>query len=671
VTAFVLWAAAVLSQDAGPGETFERAYFLEQARGDLEGAVELYESLVENFPDERALAARALLRIGLCHERLGIAAAASAYRRLLQSYGDQEQSARVARERLEALRSRNTGPRLDLPSGATVREILLADGRHVGDDVATISRDGRKLAYVDYELRRMVVYDLIRQTLLLTVPVFVEDGNFVYRWSADGRYLAFDESKGQDRVVEIVDVESGRRNEAFRRAQHFSAAADWTSDSGRLLVLAAGRSTSTLILLDREGRVRKEIETEGGGHRLSPTDDWIAFEAGKEDKEIYVRRLDAGGPSESVPLSPHSSADVNPVWSPDGRYLAFRSNRAKSWDLWVIEIEEGRPAGEPTLLHKDIGEDAHLQEWLPDGRLAFTKTTRLGDIFMQPVDPATGEARGPASLLNTAVRGRNGQPRWSPDGRRMTFRSQREEFSGTLFLADLVAGTETALPTPRGFQNADWYPDGQSLVYCAFTEDGLKLAELDLASRETRFLKPDVRFEAVPAPHVSPDGKRVLFNQFSPATGTSAMYVLDEALGNVDVVPGTEKVFRARWSPDGESIAFERENDICVVRIDGSGERCPVRSEEPERINAWISWSPDGRLLVYPKGILTGNEIDWDLWVASVDGATHHPVGEPKTANPWWVDWSPDGRTLAYASAEGTTGFWMLENFFRLSPPEP
>ena len=60
-----------------------------------------------------------------------MAAAASAYQRLLQSYGDQEQAARLARERLESIRGRNAVSRADFPSGAALREILLADGRHV------------------------------------------------------------------------------------------------------------------------------------------------------------------------------------------------------------------------------------------------------------------------------------------------------------------------------------------------------------------------------------------------------------------------------------------------------------------------------------------------------------------------------------------------------------
>ena len=51
---------------------------------------------------------------------------------------------------------------------------------------------------------------------------------------------------------------------------------------------------------------------------------------------------------ELAPVAPHPASDVDPIWSADGRYLAFRSNRAGSWDLWAIPMKESKPAGEPS-----------------------------------------------------------------------------------------------------------------------------------------------------------------------------------------------------------------------------------------------------------------------------------------------------------------------------------
>ncbi len=663
--------AAGLAQDERPGQLFERAYYLEQAKGDLEGAVELYENIVESFPQERGLAARALLRIGLCHERLGVEAAVGAYRRLIQNYADQEDAARIARERLTALRSRYAGPSVDLPSGAILREIVLADGRHVGDNSAAISPDGRRLAYVDFQLASLVIYDLPLQKPHLSVPLSVSEGNWVYRWAGNGRYLAFDQLKGEDRIVDIVDADSGHVTEVFHRARREGYAVDWAPDGLGLLVDAGSENGRRLLLVDVEGSVRLDIPKEGWSHRLSPTGAWIAFAAGEDDEEVYVSAFPGTGALEKVPVSPHSASDRNPVWSPDGRYLAFRSNRAKSWDLWVVEIEQGRPAAEPLLVHKDIGEEAQLQAWLPDGRLAFTKRSPLGDIWIQPVDPGTGEANGAASLLRTEVRGQNGQPRWSPDGRRIAFRSRRERNQGTIFVADLVDGTEHAIEIPEGHQNADWFPDGERLVFAGGLNGLMYIQEIDWHSRDPRVLIPDLTFDWVPAPDVSPDGRKILFHRITRVPSDSEHFIHELNEQRLRVVPRTEGTFRGRWSPDGEWIAIPGDRSLCVIRPSGADKRCLIEIAEPERFNQWSSWSPDGRLLAYPRGRLFGNSVDWDVWIVSVESGSHRKVGESSEINPWWVDWSPDGRHLALASVGDRTSFWMLENFFRPKPAEP
>jgi len=53
-------------------ELFERALYLEETKGDLEKAIEVYSRVVKEFPDERSTAAKAQLRIGMCYEELGL-----------------------------------------------------------------------------------------------------------------------------------------------------------------------------------------------------------------------------------------------------------------------------------------------------------------------------------------------------------------------------------------------------------------------------------------------------------------------------------------------------------------------------------------------------------------------------------------------------------------------
>ena len=84
-------------------ELFQQALYEEEASGDLQAAIGLYRRVVEEFPTERSLAARALVQLGSCFEKLGDDQAREAYERVISDYGDQDEQARVARGRLAAL----------------------------------------------------------------------------------------------------------------------------------------------------------------------------------------------------------------------------------------------------------------------------------------------------------------------------------------------------------------------------------------------------------------------------------------------------------------------------------------------------------------------------------------------------------------------------------------
>ncbi|HSM06053.1 MAG TPA: tetratricopeptide repeat protein, partial [Longimicrobiales bacterium] len=71
-------------------ELFQQALVLERSNGEVREAIHLYERIVRDFASQRALAARALLRLGMAHEILGNAEARAAYQRLVADFGDQE-----------------------------------------------------------------------------------------------------------------------------------------------------------------------------------------------------------------------------------------------------------------------------------------------------------------------------------------------------------------------------------------------------------------------------------------------------------------------------------------------------------------------------------------------------------------------------------------------------
>ena len=100
------------------------------------------------------------------------------------------------------------------------------------------------------------------------------------------------------------------------------------------------------------------------------------------------------------------------------------------------------------------------------------------------------------------------------------------------------------------------------------------------------------------------------------------------------------------WSPDGQQIAFSRDNGVTptlyVMNADGSGQRRVTR--DPIHVYG-ASWSPDGQRLAFSSGV-QGNPGEFDVYVVNVDDA-----GQQKLTSAPGADhdptWSPDDRTIA------------------------
>jgi tetratricopeptide (TPR) repeat protein len=97
--------STVISSQAPSGHAlFEQALAKERVEGNLPEAIKLYERVVAEFASDRALAAQALVQVGLCYEKLGRDEAVRAYERLVRDFADQEDAVEQARVRLAVLR---------------------------------------------------------------------------------------------------------------------------------------------------------------------------------------------------------------------------------------------------------------------------------------------------------------------------------------------------------------------------------------------------------------------------------------------------------------------------------------------------------------------------------------------------------------------------------------
>ncbi len=188
---------------------------------------------------------------------------------------------------------------------------------------------------------------------------------------------------------------------------------------------------------------------------------------------------------------------ISPVWSPDGKRLAYVSFENKKPVVYIHSLRDGKRH----VVANFKGSNS-APAWTPDGaRLAVVLSREGGSqLFMINADGSGVRRLASSSAIDT-------EPRFSPDGQWIYFTSDR---GGTPQIYRMPAsGGEPQRVTFEGSYNVSprISPDGKTLAYIARNSGKFQVALLDLSNRQVQILTDSEHDES---PSYSPNGRMII-----------------------------------------------------------------------------------------------------------------------------------------------------------------
>ncbi|HWM94309.1 MAG TPA: protein kinase [Thermoanaerobaculia bacterium] len=411
-------------------------------------------------------------------------------------------------------------------------------------------------------------------------------------------------------------------------------------------------------LTDREGREMFPS--------LSPDGNYFVYSRlDGGDQDVFLQRVGGGNPINLTAESP--ADDSQPAYSPDGQWIAFRSERGGG-GLFIMGA-----TGESVRRITDFG---FQPSWSPDSRELAFSTEAVTDPMARStlrqawrVEVATGRRR-------MVAKGDAAQPSWSPGGYRIALWGIDDD---RWRLWTLPADGGTLTPVLDADEKTNpwspvWSPDGRHLYFLSNRGGSVNLWRLPIDERSGRALgeaEPvTTPAQSVSAFSLSRDGRRILYSTRETRSIVESVG-FDPGTGRTEGSPRTvarlmRKVSVVEPSPRGDWLVMAGEapagEDLFVMHPDGSGLR--QLTDDPHH-DRFPDWSADGRRIFF----FTDRSGRLQIWTVQPDGGGLRAVITRPKAEPFNPHPSPDGRWLACnLGFEGVVLFDLLQP---LKPPVP
>jgi serine/threonine-protein kinase len=430
-------------------------------------------------------------------------------------------------------------------------------------------------------------------------------------YSPDGTRLAFDATLAGPRRIWSSDTAGLNPHQLTTDSSEavIHAGARWSPDGRRLVFRRIEKTTSDLAVVDAGSETITRV-TNDAALDLDPAwapDGRSIYFASSRGGGLNLWRVavkaDGGVSPTPQQLTTGAGDDVEPAPSPDGRRLAFAVRGINS-DLWQLPVspKTGAVEGAPAAVVRTTRVESR-GAWSPDGRTIAFNSDRDGEMNIWLRDIAAGTDR-----RLTAGPGGDYQPQWSPDGRTLVFFSARAG-GIDIWSVSVADGRLTRLTDDPAMDTNPFYsPDGGSVAFMSdrsgrtdvwvMNADGTGQRRLTSGGAAGHFLR------------WTRDGGGLVFRA---ENGTQAQIMrVNVADGALTRLPDVASGGHMSWSPDQSLILDVRgHKTLWVYPVDGAPPRRVFEFDDPDVRIDYPVWSPNGRRVLFDRAEPHGG----DLWL--------------------------------------------------------